>query len=164
MLQIDFLTEILKMCKESGIHTAVDTAGCVPWENFERILPYTDLFLYDMKAASDDIHKQYTGVSNQKILKNLAIVSELGAKVRLRCILVNGVNTDVHHYEGIANVAATVKNLDGVELIPYHAYGGTKATFIGEADNGRPEWIPTAEQMNEASTVLQKHGLFVVTR
>ena len=71
MLQIDFLEEILKACKENGIHTAVDTAGHVPYERFEQILPYTDLFLYDVKCFDSDKHKQYTGVENQLILKNL---------------------------------------------------------------------------------------------
>ena len=70
MLQIGFLCEILKKCKENGIHTAVDTAGNVPWEYFEKILPYTDIFLYDVKAFSEDLHKRGTGVSNKLILEN----------------------------------------------------------------------------------------------
>ena len=71
MLQIEFLTKILKACKENGIHTAVDTAGHVPYERFEQILPYTDLFLYDVKCFDSDKHRQYTGLENQLILKNL---------------------------------------------------------------------------------------------
>ena len=71
MLQIDFLTEILKLCKENGINTAVDTAGNVPYEYFEKILPYTDTFLYDVKCITEDLHKQFTGVSNGLILSNL---------------------------------------------------------------------------------------------
>jgi pyruvate formate lyase activating enzyme len=62
MLQIDFLEEILKRCKQAGIHTAVDTAGHVPFACFERILPYTDLFLYDIKCCDRDKHLTYTGV------------------------------------------------------------------------------------------------------
>ena len=58
MLQIDFLLDILKKCKENGIHTAVDTAGHIPFENFEKILPYTDLFLYDIKLF-DHLHLYY---------------------------------------------------------------------------------------------------------
>ena len=71
MIQIEPLAEVLKMCKEKGIHTAVDTAGHVPYERFEQILPYTDLFLYDVKCFDSDKHRQYTGVENQLILKNL---------------------------------------------------------------------------------------------
>ena len=75
MLQIDFLLGILKKCKENSIHTAVDTAGHISWESFEKILPYTDLFLYDIKAMNDEIHKEYTGVTNNLILENLAKLS-----------------------------------------------------------------------------------------
>ena len=70
MLQIDFLAEILKKCKENGIHTAVDTAGHIPFESFKKILPYTDLFLYDIKIFDTQKHKQYVGVGNELILEN----------------------------------------------------------------------------------------------
>ncbi|MDF2686210.1 MAG: glycyl-radical enzyme activating protein family, partial [Clostridia bacterium] len=60
MLQPEFLTEILKECKANGIHTAVDTAGNVPWNSFEHILEFTDLFLYDIKAADRTLHYEYT--------------------------------------------------------------------------------------------------------
>ena len=76
MLQIDFLEEILKKCKENGLHTAVDTAGNVPYEYFERILPYTDLFLYDVKCIDEALHKEGTGVSNKRILENLKKLSD----------------------------------------------------------------------------------------
>ncbi|MFR7842189.1 MAG: hypothetical protein ACLU3U_03460 [Gallintestinimicrobium sp.] len=56
MLQPDALTELLKGCQAAGVHTAVDTAGNVPWESFEQVLPYTDLFLYDIKAMDADVH------------------------------------------------------------------------------------------------------------
>ena len=67
MLQSDFLCDILKKCKESGVHTAIDTAGHISWKVFEKILCYTDLFLYDIKAFNNDIHRKYTGVSNELI-------------------------------------------------------------------------------------------------
>ena len=71
MLQIDFLAEILKKCKENGIHTAVDTAGHIPFERFEKILPHTDLFLYEIKMFDSEMHKKYVGVDNELILENL---------------------------------------------------------------------------------------------
>ena len=71
MLQIDFLLEILKKCKENGIHTAVDTAGHVSFEDFKRVLPYTDLFLFDIKVFDSKKHKKYIGVGNELILENL---------------------------------------------------------------------------------------------
>ena len=76
MLQIDFLNEALKECKKADIHTAVDTAGNVPWEYFEKILPYTDLFLYDIRAVSEYLHIEGTGASYKLILNNLKQLSE----------------------------------------------------------------------------------------
>ena len=71
MLQLDFIEELLQSCKGCGIHTAVDTAGCVPAAAFDRILPYTDLFLFDVKCIDSEKHKRYTGVGNEQILANL---------------------------------------------------------------------------------------------
>ena len=84
------------------------------------------------------------------------MVNQMNAKIRLRCILVNGVNTDDCHYSAIAEIAKTIHNFDGVEFIPYHAYGGTKAMFLGGEDNGRKEWIPTDQQLVYAKKVLHK--------
>ena len=76
MLQLDFLEEVLLRLKDKGIHTAVDTAGNVPFEDFERILPYTDLFLYDMKAFHEEVHRKLTGVSNERIKDNLVRLAQ----------------------------------------------------------------------------------------
>lgn len=118
-------------------------------------VPFTDLFLWDIKDIDDTRHKQYTGVSNKPILDNLKLVSETGAKIRLRCILVNGINTQKEHYEKIARIASELKNLDCVKFIPYHAYGGTKSVFCGGKDSGKPHWIPEPYQTEEAKSVLQ---------
>ena len=94
MLQIDFLCEILKKCKDNKIHTAVDTAGFVPWESFEKIIPYTDLFLYDIKAFNNDVHKEFTGVSNELILNNLVKLSERKANIAVRIPVIPTVNEE----------------------------------------------------------------------
>ena len=120
MLQIDALEELLKKCKEADISTAVDTAGNVPWEYFERILPYTDLFLYDVKAVSEELHREGTGVSNKAILCNLRLLSErCGGKLLIRIPLIPGFNA---RDEEIEKIAALLGGIDhrGVELLPYH--------------------------------------------
>ena len=153
--------DLLKSCKERGLSTTVETCGHVDEEILREALPYVDLFLWDIKDTDPQRHEKYTGVSNEKILKNLKTMDGLGAKIRLRCILVNGVNTDLSHYQAVANLAKSLKNSVGVEFIPYHAYGGTKSTFLGNADNGNPDWIPDAAQLKEAKDVLAVHGIFV---
>ena len=149
----------LKACKERGLSTAVETCGYVDADILRAAIPYTDLFLWDIKDTDDARHRRYTGVSNAKILENLALADAQGAKMRLRCILVNGVNTDEAHYRRIAALAASLENCEGVEFLPYHAYGGVKAVFIGGSDSGRKEWIPDASQTETAKRFLADAGI-----
>lgn len=129
MLQIDALAALLAECKKQGIHTAVDTAGCVPWAYFERILPLTDLFLYDVKCFDDALHREMTGVSNRLILENLKRLCAC-ADVLVRIPVIPGVNaTD----EEMGRIAAFLKPLRtvGVELLPYHRLGEGKSEALG---------------------------------
>ena len=76
MLQIDFLEALCRACREKGIHTAIDTAGCVPWARFERVLPYASLFLYDMKARDPRVHRRLTGAGGHDTVK-LVVLGEV---------------------------------------------------------------------------------------
>ena len=129
MLQTNFLCEILKKCKENGIHTAVDTAGNVPWESFEKILPYTDMFLYDIKAYSEDLHKQGTGISNQLILENLLRLSGK-CDIIVRIPVIGGFNDDKAELEKIAGFLKKIKCIKK-EPLPYHSMGEHKYDALG---------------------------------
>ena len=129
MLQIEFLTEILKLCKENGIHTAVDTAGNVPWDYFERILPFTDLFLYDIKVFSNEKHEKYTGVSNELILNNLKFLFESGAKIWIRIPIIPTVNDSGDEIKKIQEFLSPYKP-QKIELLPYHRMGENKYSAL----------------------------------
>lgn len=132
MLQIDFLEAVLKKCKENGIHTAVDTAGHVAFEQFERILPYTDLFLYDVKCFDTEKHKKYVGVENDLILQNLERLLKLGVKVWIRIPIISDVNDSVEEIEGIKRFLDKIGNPEKIELLPYHAMGEHKYGAMGK--------------------------------
>ena len=132
MLQIDFLEGILKECKKNGIHTAVDTAGHVPFEIFERIIPYTDLFLYDVKCFDSDKHRQYTGVENQLILKNLKILLAKSTPVWIRIPIIPTVNDTEEELQRIKEYLSSCGIPEKVELLPYHAMGEHKYAAIGK--------------------------------
>lgn len=153
---------LLKACRTVGLSTAVETCGFADTDTLLEAAPYTDLFLWDLKDTDSTRHRQYTGVSNEVILKNLMAVNDTFAHIRLRCILVNGINTNKAHYTAIAEIARRIHNLDGVEFIPYHAYGGAKATLLGDEDNGRKEWIPEAEEPKRAQRTLRDLGVTVL--
>ncbi len=131
MLQIDFLEQLLKKCKENALHTAVDTAGYVSYASFERILPYADMFLYDVKCADADRHKRYTGVSNELILSNLEKLLSAGARVWVRIPVIGGVNDTVEEMEAIRDRLRLCVPPERVELLPYHAMGEHKYAAIG---------------------------------
>ena len=150
MAQPEGTVSLLREAKRRGIGTALETCGYFDEKYLPELTPLVDCFLWDIKDTNDARHREYTGVSNEKILSNLTLANELGARIRLRCILVNGVNTDKEHYKRISDIAAEIKNLDGVDFIPYHAYAGTKATHLGLSDNGRKDWIPSPEQIDTA--------------
>lgn len=148
MLQMDFLTNLARSCQACGIPTAIDTAGNVPWEYFTQILPYTDLFLYDVKCITAERHMTGTGVSNKQILSNLRRLSEETAvPILIRIPFVPGFNDDAEEIEKIADFLGTIRYTD-VEVLPYHKMGEHKYAALGQActeyavpDKETVEWV-----------------------
>lgn len=161
LFQPEATLSLLENCKKAGIHTAVETCGFFSPEYLHRLSETADLLLWDLKDTDPARHKEYTGVSNEQILENLIKADALGCHIILRCILVNGVNTCLSHYENIANIFHRLSNCKEVNLLPYHAYSGSKMLPLGMNDNGKKEWIPTNEQINSAREFLKKHGVTV---
>ena len=103
-------------------------------------------------------HKEYTGVSSEKIINNLSALDKKAKKIILRCIMVKNVNMDYDNYRVIANTYLSLKHCIGIELIPYHTYGGSKNKQLGYEDNGRIDWIPTSDELRTARSVLCQLG------
>ena len=152
MLQIDFLEEILKACKESGIHTAVDTAGHVPYERFEKILPYTDLFLYDFKCFDSEKHRRHTGVGNELILENLKTILATGTPVWVRIPIIPTVNDTEEELQCIKRYISSCGTPEKIELLPYHAMGEHKYAALGM--NVQTFGVPTSEKMKHLKTIF----------
>ena len=152
MLQIDFLEEILKECKKGGIHTAVDTAGHVPFEYFERILPYTDLFLYDVKCFDSDKHREYTGVGNERILENLKGLLTTDTPVWVRIPIIPTVNDSLEELQSIKAFLASCTFPEKIELLPYHAMGEHKYAALGKEAHSFS--APGEEQMRRLKRIF----------
>ena len=131
LLQKDFLREILKSSKNHGINTAVDTAGNIPWESIEEILPYTDLFLYDLKVMDEIKHKEVTGVSNKIILSNLKELSNRTSEIIIRIPVIPGINNSLKNMQATYNFLKELKGIKAVELIPFHKLGEGKYESLG---------------------------------
>lgn len=152
MLQIDFLSEILRECKTEGIHTAVDTAGNVPFSYFERILPFTDLFLYDIKAFSAEKHKEGTGADNARILKNAKRLSGK-SKILFRIPVIGGFNDEETEMQKIADFLKDISH-EKVELLPYHALGEHKYRALGV--NVEVFSAPSPERMKRFRAMFER--------
>lgn len=160
LLQADFCREFLKKCKETDINTAVDTCGFVRRDNIDKVLPYTDTFLYDIKAIDEDVHIKCTGQPNGLILDNLQYLSECGAKIEIRYPCVEGYNTN--QAEKIADFVLGLNGVSAVRLLPYHNLSGAKYDSIS-ADNTMPDILPpSAELMSRIKDEFIRKGINVV--
>lgn len=147
LLQADFSRELLMRLKAEGINTAVDTSGAVPWESIEKVLPYTDKFLYDIKAYDGDLHKRLTGRKNEQIIENLRRLDELGASIEIRVPFVPGLNQD--EMPKIAALVKSLKTKPRVRVLAYHNSAGAKYRALGLA-NTLPAKLPTEEELKAA--------------
>lgn len=159
LMQSDFCAELLKKLKENGINTAVDTCGFVPQQAIDKVIPYTDVFLYDMKAYDEDIHIKCTGYSNKLILENIKYIDSCNKAIEVRIPYVPDYNSD--QIEKIAVFLKDLENLTKVRVLPYHNYAGSKYTSLAKK-NTLPTQLPTDSEMEDARTILRKYGLKVV--
>lgn len=150
LLQSDLCLEILKAVKEKGIHTAVETAANVKWEVFERLLPYTDLFLFDIKGIDEENHLKNTGVSNKLILENAVKLSQKGGNILFRMPYVPEFND--FEAEAVADFAKSLNK--PLELMAYHNIAMGKYDALNRLYKTREVTPPSKEFMNALAEKL----------
>ena len=121
-----FTAELLRMCKESGIHTAIETSGFAVWAAWKQVLPYCDLVLFDIKESDSAKHKAYTGVPLEPILENLHRLDNMGVKTLLRAPIVPGRNDRDAHLLALRNLSKSLRHCQGLQIMPYHSMGAYK--------------------------------------
>lgn len=131
MSQFQGTKELMKVAKEKGLHTCLDTSGYAQTEKYREIMEYVDLFLYDYKITLTEKHKKYTGVENDIIKTNLKFICENGGKVFLRCPIIPGINDEDEHYHAISELSRRFKNILQVNVMAYHDMAKSKAVQIG---------------------------------
>jgi len=131
LCQLAFAMALLKKSKENGIHTCIETSGFAVSSEFQRVFPLVDLLLFDYKLTDRELHKKYTGVSNELILQNLDLAYSAGVPIILRCPLISGVNDSMGHFQGIRQIEKQYPGLRGIELMPYHNLGTNKGKGVG---------------------------------
>lgn len=130
LLQVEFLTETLKLCKQNGIHTCIDTAG-VGAGNYEEILTYTDLVLYDVKHYKPDEYLKLTGLSIDKTFDFINALKKTNTPIWVRHVVIPDRTDNISHIQGLRDYIKTLPNVQKVELLPYHLLGANKYKTMG---------------------------------
>jgi pyruvate formate lyase activating enzyme len=157
--QAGFCAELFKLLKREGIHCAIDTSGAVPWSSFETVLPYTDLFLYDVKHIDPQKHQEHTGLSCKLIQDNLERLSSRGVPIEIRIPVIPGFNADPAGIDGIGERLRHLPNIVAVKLLPFHAFARSKYAAIGQPDTIPQTEAPSGEMLNSIAERFKEYGL-----
>ncbi len=159
LMQPSFLEAVLRLCREQDLHTVVDTSGYAPQAVLQRITPWVDLFLFDLKVIDEQKHQEYTGVSNAPILANLQWLLRENHPVLVSIPIIPDLNDGDSELdqmgEFLANTGARVK----VRLLPYHATGAGKYRHMGREYRLDKTVTPGPERLKAVSERLEAHGI-----
>ncbi len=159
LLQRDFLLALLQACQARDLHTAVDTSGFASWDTVDRIRSLADLFLYDLKLIDDERHREFTGVTNQPILRNLFDLSARGHAIVIRVPIVPGINDDEGSIRQLAEFIAALPNRHPIELLPYHHIAIDKYLRLGKTYRLFEVRRPDDERMDQIAQQLRQFEL-----
>ncbi len=159
MLALPMLKNLLIQCREHQLSTAVDTAGNVSFKKYLEVIPYTDVFLIDLKVWNDEKHRFYTGVSNYLIKENIRRISDAGSRIIIRTPVIGSVNDDMEELGKMADFLKQIPMVELVQLLPYHLYGVGKYEMIGRKNEQKDFYVPDSEFMNRALVMFREKGI-----
>lgn len=159
LCQADFARELLKECKEQGLHTAIESASSAPFSEIEKILPYLDLYLMDIKHMDSAKHKEYTGTGNERILENARKIAESGVELVIRTPVIPGFNDTPEEIRAISHFAKTLPNVCEHHLLPYHRLGMDKYAGLGRRYSLTEIMPPSKEKMEYLLSIAETSGL-----
>ena len=165
LLQIDFVTELFKVAKNHGIHTALDTSGITfnpeNTENINKLLKYTDLVLLDIKHIDNTEHKKLTGASNKNILAFAQYLSEKQIPVWIRHVVVKDITLNEKYLKELGKFLATLNNIKALDILPYHNMAIPKYESLG-INYPLKNTPPTSkeEAINARNIILQEYKKF----
>ena len=158
-MNMDYIEKLVKELKRQGISVFIDTCGYAPYKNFERILPYIDTFLYDIKAIDNEVHKEFIGVDNKLILENLEKLSADNARIYIRIPTIKGVNADDESMRAVIEWLTSHKiKVAQVNLLPYHNTGSSKYGRLEVEYDGEKLATPSNEEMEHFVTLFKEAG------
>lgn len=159
LAQIDFAEELARIFFDEGISVDIDTCGFVNFSAFERIIPYTDEFLYDIKAIDPQVHRKCTGQDNAVILENLRRLDELGCKIEIRYPYVPGYNDG--ECKKIGAFLSGLENTRRIKVLGYHSFAKSKYEAMEKKDT-LPAHNATRDEVQSAVDILASYGLSAI--
>ena len=163
-LQAEFVTELFTACRAEGIHTCLDTNGFVRHhsQTIEKLLDVTDLVLLDIKQMDDAKHIDLTKVSNRHAKEFALRLAERNQTTWLRYVVVGGYTDDIQSAVALADFIQPMKNIERLELLPYHELGKHKWEAMGEKYELNDVHPPTKETMDAICKVFKDRGITVI--
>ena len=155
LLQAEFVAEVFSLCREQGVHTCLDTSGCLLDETVEKALAVTDRVLLDVKYVTDEAYRRYVGCSLTAVLDFLAYLDENGIPTTLRQVTIPTLNDTAESVTALRAIAAVHPCVDGVELLPFRKMCQVKYDELGLSFPFAQLPEPTADKMAELNALLQ---------
>ena len=160
LCQAEFARDLLKECKNAGLHTAIESAASSSYDKIEMLLPYLDLYLMDIKHMDSKKHKEYTCAPNERILENARRVAESGkCEIIIRTPIVPGFNDTAEDVRAISRFASSLPGVKEHHLLPYHRLGQVKYEGLGRSYSMAGIEPPTREKMEFLLSVAEESGL-----
>ena len=156
LCQPEFARALLQAAQESGISTAMESMGCAKWETIEKLLPYLDQYLLDIKHMNPRKHKEFTGRSNELMIENAMKIAKSGmTELSIRVPVIPGFNDTEEEIRQIAAYTATLPNVKRMHLLPYHRLGQDKYTGLNREYLMGDVKPPTNEHMEKLLKVAE---------
>jgi len=159
LLQFEFTKALLEAAKEREIHTCLDTSGAAPWRRLEELIGVVDLFLFDVKVLDEKKHRELVGISLEPLLKNLRRLDQARSRLILRCPIIPGVNDVEEHLYKLARLARSLKNVEAVEILPFHKLAVEKYKRLGREYSFAKVEPPLEEQVKGWIATLRDQGV-----
>lgn len=159
LLQFEFTKALLEAAKEREIHTCLDTSGAAPWRRLEELIGVVDLFLFDVKVLDEKKHCELAGIGLEPILRNLRRLDQARSRLILRCPIIPGVNDVEEHLYKVARLARSLKNVEAVEILPFHKLAVEKYKRLGREYSFAKVEPPLEEQVKGWVATLRNQGV-----
>ncbi|WP_449416253.1 pyruvate formate-lyase-activating protein [Phormidium nigroviride] len=159
LFQPHFVTEIFKRCRALGIHTALDTSGYCELKVAKPVLEFTDLVLLDIKSFDPATYRKITSVELEPTLILARYLSEINKPTWIRFVLVPGLSSDPHNVEGLADFVASLKNIEKLEVLPFHKMGEYKWENLGYDYQLKDTESPTPELIQQTLEIFRSRGI-----